>query len=93
MPVEDDSFDSDLLLRKPSLQARLQTNMNLHMCFVNEAAATEANVARDLDCVPSSTPDVVPVQSQVVEEASFADILWLLLSMFQFCIVFNFALF
>jgi len=70
MPVEDDSFDSDLLLRKPSLQSRLQTNMNLHMCFVNEAAASEVTTVTrgrsvgDLAAsVTSSTPDVVPVQS------------------------------
>lgn len=67
MPIEDDAFDSELLLRKPSLQTRLQTNMNLHVCYVNEAAeapgSTHNAIIPATTCISGSTSDAFSNQT------------------------------
>lgn len=55
-PVEDD-FESEMF-KKPGFSSKLQTGMNLQICFMNESQG-------DRDETTVSLPDVVPVISEV----------------------------
>jgi len=52
---------SSFVQRKQPLHARLQSGMNLQMCYVNDAAAELEGCASDDDSTLSrSQPDVIP---------------------------------
>lgn len=55
-PVEDD-FENEMF-KKPGFSSKLQTGMNLQICFMNESQG-------DKDETTVSLPDVVPVISEV----------------------------
>jgi len=54
MGSEDDYY-SDRPGRKPSLQARLQSGMNLQICFMNETASDTDSPSSDSEC-PMTNP-------------------------------------
>ncbi|VDI41779.1 Hypothetical predicted protein [Mytilus galloprovincialis] len=59
-PVEDD-FESEMF-KKPGFSSKLQTGMNLQICFMNESQG-------DKDETTVSLPDVVPVISETKSDA------------------------
>ncbi|KAF5274698.1 hypothetical protein FQA39_LY07090 [Lamprigera yunnana] len=74
MGSEDDYY-SDRPGRKPSLQARLQSGMNLQICFMNETASDTDSPSSDSEC-PMTNPKeqrspkltkTIPVQSELLD--------------------------
>jgi len=45
MGFDEDYYGGERVVKKPSLQTRLQGGMNLQICFVNEAALADQNEA------------------------------------------------
>ncbi len=41
MGTDEEYYGGERMFKKPNLQTRLQGGMNLQICFVNEASATE----------------------------------------------------
>lgn len=58
-PVEDDYMNDSDMFRKPGYSAKLQTGMNLQICFMNES---QCEVEKEETIV--SLPDVVPVEAK-----------------------------
>jgi len=53
MGVEsDDTSDSDKIAKKPSLHSRLQSGMNLQICFMNETASDGSDSENHKDVAP-----------------------------------------
>lgn len=51
----EDDYYSDRPGRKPSLQARLQSGMNLQICFMNETVSDNESPSSDNEC-PLTNP-------------------------------------
>ncbi|XP_044752738.1 general transcriptional corepressor trfA isoform X2 [Coccinella septempunctata] len=66
MGPEDDYY-SDRPGRKPSLQARLQSGMNLQICFMNEALSDTESPSSDSEC-PLTNPKQPKAQNKNVKE-------------------------
>ncbi|XP_045470172.1 general transcriptional corepressor trfA isoform X2 [Harmonia axyridis] len=66
MGPEDDYY-SDRPGRKPSLQARLQSGMNLQICFMNEALSDTESPSSDSEC-PLTNPKQPKASTKNVKE-------------------------
>lgn len=69
-PDNEDYYGGERIGKRPSLQARLQSGMNLQICFMNETAVEqdvgESNVA---DVPPAKPPRKSPSQDEVKVES------------------------
>ena len=59
-PPDDDFMNDSEMFKKPGFSSKLQTGMNLQICFMNE---TQGDGDKEEITVP--LPDVVPVLSEV----------------------------
>jgi hypothetical protein len=77
MGSEDDYY-TDRPGRKPSLQARLQSGMNLQICFMNETVSDNESPSSDTECPmtnpkqPKTSPKNSNPQSSPYEEKTAA---------------------
>ncbi|XP_031343872.1 uncharacterized protein PF11_0213 isoform X2 [Photinus pyralis] len=67
MGSEDDYYN-DRPGRKPSLQARLQSGMNLQICFMNETASDTDSPSSDSEC-PMTNPKEQRMSPKIIKTA------------------------
>ncbi|KAK9872319.1 hypothetical protein WA026_017127 [Henosepilachna vigintioctopunctata] len=65
----DDDYYTDRPGRKPSLQARLQSGMNLQICFMNDALSDTESPSSDSEC-PLTNPKHIKTSKTVKGELS-----------------------
>ncbi|XP_076323846.1 uncharacterized protein LOC143232380 isoform X2 [Tachypleus tridentatus] len=70
----EDYYCGEKVTKKPSLSTRLQSGMNLQICFMNETASDQESQGSDHDTEISSDKEIAPPQSSVKENDHKTDI-------------------